>query len=154
LGEPGFLGLSGCSDPAGVVAFVYQFPVVPRDGFPYVGAMIKPGEFYHCRIVGGGHGEGEYLAEIVPGPEERTEFADVGMPKTYIRVDPPPSWFDPDVFFYCIAADFTDYQSILLRSTAESFEKSIIRKITSEELPLFIGWHCTKRYQDFLQSIL
>jgi hypothetical protein len=112
--------------------------------------MIKPGELYHCRIVGGGHGDGEYLAEIVRCPKGKTEFSDIGRDnRGHIR-----KWYGPDILFYCIAAAFKDYQSILLCSTVEGFKKSIIRKVPRDELPLFIGWHCTERYQDLLKTFL
>jgi len=105
---------------------------------------MKPGELYHCKIVGDSHGDGEYLVEIVEVPKGKTEFADIGMDKTR---------FDSYIFFYCIAASFRDYIPILLRSAAQSFEKtSVVRRITLDELPLFIGWHCTERYQKLLQE--
>jgi hypothetical protein len=117
--------------------------------------IIKIGEFYHCwntksiappiaRIPD----PAELLAEIVDRPSILTEFSYIG------RQDANPDV--PSVWYEIIASREIIFsnESHLYCSYLSSFVEHIIEEVPIKDLPLFIGWDCTKRYQDLLQSIL
>jgi hypothetical protein len=102
---------------------------------------IKTGSIYLCK----NHDESEFLAMIIKCPSKPTAFSDVGGPSTHIG--------ERNIFFHCIASSFPDPPSILFRACRSGFKKFISKEVSLDELILFIGWNCTKRYQDLLTFV-